>query len=396
MFVKPFGGLEAKGTEIDRINCPPYDVVTLEEARKFSADPHSFMRVIRPDSIAKNGEDIYGIASKELKRFVDEGLFVKNEKPSLYIYSQKMGTHMQTGLVACVPANEYPEHIKRNELTRKAKEEERMHHILSTRAHTEHVFLMYSAVKEIKRLMRIDLANHLYHFKTVLPDTIQDVYRIDDEHLIADITDAFKNVDAFYIADGHHRVAASVRVSQEIEGSGEWNYFMATIFPHDELKILGYHRIIKSINGISLSVFLKKVHDAGFEVKNNYGTIPQLSKHVIGMYVEGEWYELKVMNVDNSNPVNSLDVSILQERILDDILEIKDPRTDPNIDFIGGIIGANDLKAAIDSKEGKIAFYVHPIDVESVIEISDRKMIMPPKSTWFEPKLRSGFLVHPF
>ena len=395
MLVKPFGGLEAKSTEVERMNCPPYDVVDLEEAKKFSADTHSFMRIVRPDSIAKAGEDIYEIAAKELNRFIDEKLFIKNEKPSFYIYSQKMLSHVQTGLVACVPASSYPEHIKRHELTRKEKEDERMKHILATHAHTEHVFLMYKSQKEIKKLMRIDLGKHLYNFKTENPDTIHNLYRVEDSALIQDITHAFQNVDAFYIADGHHRASASVRVAAEMGGSGEWNYFMATIFPHDELQILGYHRIVKSIDG-SESDFLRKIKDAGFDVKKTYNKPPELSKHTIGMYMEGEWYSLRAMDVDESDLINALDVSILQERILDNILGIKDPRTDSKLDFIGGVNGFEDLKKAVDAKEYKVAFYMHPTEVGSVIEVADKNMIMPPKSTWFEPKLRSGFLVHTF
>jgi uncharacterized protein (DUF1015 family) len=395
MLVKPFGGLEAKSTEVERMNCPPYDVVDLEEAKKFSADTHSFMRIVRPDSIAKAGEDIYEIAAKELNRFIDEKLFIKNEKPSFYIYSQKMLSHVQTGLVACVPASAYPEHIKRHELTRKEKEDERMKHILATHAHTEHVFLMYKSQKEIKKLMRIDLGKHLYNFKTENPDTIHNLYRVEDSALIQDITHAFQNVDAFYIADGHHRASASVRVAAEMGGSGEWNYFMATIFPHDELQILGYHRIVKSIDG-SESDFLRKIKDAGFDVKKTYNKPPELSKHTIGMYMEGEWYSLRAMDVDDSDLINALDVSILQERILDNILGIKDPRTDSKLDFVGGVNGFEDLKKAVDAKEYKVAFYMHPTEVGSVIEVADKNMIMPPKSTWFEPKLRSGFLVHTF
>ncbi len=395
MFVKPFGGLEAKSTEVDRMNCPPYDVVSLEEAKQFSVDPHSFMRVVRPDAISKEGENIYEVAAKEFNRFINEKLFVKNEKPSFYIYSQKMPSHTQTGLIACVPASAYPQHIKRHELTRKEKEDERMKHILATHAHTEHVFLMYRAIKEIKKLMRVDLGNHLYNFKTKNPDTIHDVYRIEDNTMIEDIAQSFQEVDSFYIADGHHRASASVKVAQQIGGDGEWNYFMATIFPHDELQILGYHRIVKDLNGNG-SEFLKKIKDAGFDVKKTYEMPPKLSKHIMGMYMEGEWYMLKAVDVDDSDPISALDVSILQERILDNILDIKDPRTDPKLGFIGGVNGFADLKKAVDSNECKVAFYMHPTDVESVMEVADKNMIMPPKSTWFEPKLRSGFLVHTF
>ncbi|HEU23752.1 MAG: DUF1015 domain-containing protein [Mesoaciditoga sp.] len=390
MIVRPFGGLEAKSTEINRINCPPYDVVDFKEAKDFAKDPHSFMRIVRPDAIAKEGENIYDLAAKELKRFVDEGLLIRNERPSLYIYVQKTASHTQTGVMACVQASDYPEKIKRHELTRKEKEEERMKHILTTRAHTEQVFLMYRSKKEIKKLMRSDLATHLYKFTTENPATIHDLYRIEDSVLVDDIIEAFKSVEAFYIADGHHRAAASVRAASEIGGSGEWNYFMATIFPHDELEILGYHRIIKK--SIDTSKLIKSLKEANFEVTKR-STIPSVAPHVIGMY-NGEWYELKAKVVDE-DPVRSLDVSILQERVLDPLFGIKDPRTDPDIEFVG-MAGPKELQKIVDDERGKIAFYMYPTSVESVINVADSGMIMPPKSTWFEPKLRSGLVVHTF
>ncbi|BBJ27785.1 DUF1015 domain-containing protein [Athalassotoga saccharophila] len=391
MIVRPFGGLEAKSTEINRINCPPYDVVDLEEAKSFAKDSHSFMRIVRPDAIAKDGDDIYDLASKELKRFVDEGLLVRNERPVIYIYVQKTSSHTQSGIVGCVQTSDYPQKIKRHELTRKEKEEERMKHILTTRAHTEQVFLMYRSKKEIKKLMRSDLSTHLYNFTTDKPSTIHDLYRIEDQALIADIIEAFKSVDAFYIADGHHRAAASVRVASEIGGMGEWNYFMATIFPHDELEILGYHRIIKK--DIDTSKLMKSLREANFEVTKRNG-IPSIAPHIIGMY-NGEWYKLRARDVDESDPIRSLDVSILQDRVLGPLFGIKDPRTDPDIEFMG-MAGPKELQKIVDAGKAKIAFYMYPTSVESVINVADSGMIMPPKSTWFEPKLRSGLVVHTF
>ncbi len=391
MIVRPFGGLEAKSTEIKRINCPPYDVVDLEEAKNFAQDPYSFMRIVRSDAIAKEGENIYDLASRELKRFINEGLLVRNEKPALYIYVQKTSSHTQTGIVGCVQASDYPQKIKRHELTRKEKEEERMKHILATRAHTEHVFLMYKSKKEIKKLMRSDLAVHLYNFETDKPATVHDFYRIEDPALIDDIIEAFKSVNAFYIADGHHRTAASVRVAKELGGAGEWNYFMATIFPHDELEILGYHRIIKK--DIEASKLIKFLKEANFEITKG-NTIPSVALHTIGMY-NGEWYELKAKDIDESDPVKSLDVSILQERVLDPLFGIKNPRTDPDIEFIG-MAGPKELQKIVDNGKAKIAFYMYPTSVESVISVADSGMIMPPKSTWFEPKLRSGLVLHTF
>ena len=391
MMVRPFGGLEAKNSLIDRINCPPYDVVDLEEAKSFARDPYSFMRVIRPDAIATENEDIYDLAHKELKRFVDEGLLLKKTENVLYIYAQKTRSHLQTGLIGCVETFDYPQKIKRHELTRKEKEEERMRHILATHAHTEQVFLMYRSQKEIKKLIRKDLSTHLFSFKTDDPETFHDLYRVEDHELIEDIIEAFKTVESFYIADGHHRAAASVRAAEQIGGQGEWNYFMATIFPHDELEILGYHRIVKKSK--DASKLLSSLKAAGFEVTKRHNP-PSLAAHTIGMY-NGEWYELKIKDIDESDPIKSLDVSLLQERVLEPIFEIKDPRTDPDIEFMGRV-GPRELESIVNSGKAKIAFYMYPTSVESVMRVADDGLIMPPKSTWFEPKLRSGLVVHTF
>ncbi len=396
MIVKPFGGLEANTSEVERISCPPYDVVSLEEAKAFAKDPHSFMRVVRSDAIVRNGEDVYEIASKELKRFVDDGLLLKNKKPAFYIYSQMMGNHSQTGIIACVSSKEYPEKIKRHELTRKEKEDERLNHILATHAHTGQVFLMYRSQLAIKKLMNTDMAKLLYNVKTKAPETIHKIYKIEDERLMDEIVSAFSELNAFYIADGHHRAAASVRAAKKIGGEGEWNYFMATIFPHDELQIMGNHRIVKTLGKIGVEKFLINVKSAGFDVKCTYNEVPEISLHVMGMYLDGKWYKIKAKDVDNSDLIERLDVQILQRRILEPVFDIKDPRTNPDLTFIGGTYGAMDLKKAVDSGEGKVAFLMYPTQVEDVINVADANLIMPPKSTWFEPKLRSGFVVHDF
>jgi|UniRef100_A0A7V3RDJ5 uncharacterized protein (DUF1015 family) len=396
MLVKPFGGLEAKGSEVERINCPPYDVVTLEEAKEFAKDPHSFMRIVRSDSIAKKDEDIYEVAAKELKRFVDEGILIKNQKPVFYIYSQKMGNHIQKGLIATVSSDEYPQKIKRHELTRKEKEDERLKHILATRAHTGQVFLMYRAKNEIKQIINAGMTKLIYDVKTKNPDVQHKIYRIDDGKLIDEIISAFDGVNAFYIADGHHRAAASVRASKEIGGKGEWNYFMATIFPHDELQIMGYHRSIKTLGSMDKDTFIRKMKSNNFSVKCTYDEVPKTAFHKIGMYIGGEWYEIVPLDANDSDPIERLDVQILQKRVFEPILGINDPRVDPNLSFLGGIHGPEELKKDVDSKNNAIAFLMNPTRVEDVMDVADADLIMPPKSTWFEPKLRSGFVLHTF
>ncbi len=395
MFVKPFDALRANEKEVEIVQCPPYDVVDRDEAKKTAETPHSFMRVIRPDVVASQNENIYETAAKELEKLVREGAFVRHGKPAFFIYSQTMGEHVQTGLIACVSADDYPLRIKRHELTRVEKEEERTKHITTTRAHTGQVFLTFRADDTVKRLLSPENGRMLYDVKTKNPDVSHRIYAVDDEKTISEVQKAFEKVESFYIADGHHRAAASVRAAKEFGGEGEWKYFMATIFPHDELKLLGYHRLIRDL-GMDSETFIERLKEAGFDVIRMNGTVEPREPHRFGMYLDGKWYELRAMNVDETDPVKRLDVSIMQERILDPILNVKDPRTDPRIDFLGGIHGTSSLQMKVDGGEYVLAFVMYPTKMEDVMDVSDAELIMPPKSTWFEPKLRSGFLIHTF
>ena len=396
MIVKPFKALRPVKEYAERVQCPPYDVVSLNEAKKAVKDPYSFMSVIRPDAVAKEGESIYEVASMELKRLVEKKVLTRHEKPAFYMYSQMMNDHSQNGLVACVDTSEYPERIKRHELTRADKEEERTKHMLSTRANTGQVFLTYKSVDGIKKLLDPTKANLLYEVKSENPEVIHRVYSVDDPMLIDEITKAFSAIPAFYIADGHHRASASARVSKEIGGNGEWNYFMATIFPHDELNLMGYHRIVKDLNDMSAQDFLARVKIAGFDVSAVSNVVEPAATHHFGMYLNGRWYELRALDVEESDPIKRLDVSILQERILSAIFAITDPRTDPKIGFVGGIHGVNSLQSFVNSGKYAVAFALYPTQIEDVMNVADANLFMPPKSTWFEPKLRSGLLVHTF
>ncbi len=395
MKVKPFDALRPSIEEFESVQCPPYDVVSFDEAKKLSKDPRSFIRVVRPDVIA-NREDIYEVAARELNRLVEEGILVHHGKPAFYIYSQTMGDHTQTGLVACVAASDYPQRIKRHELTRIEKEEERTKHILKTRAHTGQVFLTYKATPEIKELIKTENGTLLYELETHNPKVVHKIYSIDDLHLLEKIQSAFEKIPAFYIADGHHRAAASARAANKLSGDGEWKYFMATIFPHDELQLMGYHRVVKDLNGMSVDDFIARLKVVGFDVIQVSKKVEPTAAHHFGMYLHAKWYELRAYNVDESNPINRLDVSILQERVLGPILEISDPRTNPRIDFVGGIYGAETLQSLVNSGKYAVAFALYPTDIKDVMDVADADLFMPPKSTWFEPKLRSGLLVHKF
>ncbi len=395
MKVKPFNALRPSIEEFERVQCPPYDVVSFDEAKKLSKDSRSFIRVVRPDVVA-NREDIYEVAARELNRLVEEGILTHHGKPAFYIYSQTMGDHTQTGLVACVAASDYPQRIKRHELTRIEKEEERTKHILKTRAHTGQVFLTYKATPQTKELIKTENGTLLYELKTHNPEVVHKIYSIDDPHLLEKIQSAFEKIPAFYIADGHHRAAASVRAANKLSGDGEWKYFMATIFPHDELQLMGYHRVVKDLNGMSADDFIARLKVVGFDVIQVSKKVEPAAVHHFGMYLHAKWYELRARNVDESNPINRLDVSILQERVLGPILEISDPRTNPRIDFVGGIYGAETLQSLVNSGKYAVAFALYPTDIKDVMDVADAELFMPPKSTWFEPKLRSGLLVHKF
>jgi uncharacterized protein (DUF1015 family) len=398
MIVRPFKSLRPDPKYVERVQCPPYDVVNEEEAKEYVKDPYSFMSVIRPDVVAQKDESIYEVAARELKRLISEKVLVRDEKPKFYLYSQIMGTHTQTGLVACVAAKEYPEKIKRHELTRTDKERERMNHILATRANTGQVFLTFrNETSDLKNLLDVKNGKLLYEVKSKNPDVTHRVYSIEDDEMIENIEKAFKEVPAFYIADGHHRAAASARVSKELGGEGEWNYFMATIFPHDELQLMGYHRVVKDLNGLTTKEFLDALQRANFDVAEvDGGIVKPKAPHHFGMYLNGSWYELRATNVNESDPIERLDVSILQNRVLDPILGIKNPRTDSRIDFVGGIRGIQYLKVLVDNEDYVLAFALYPTRIEDVMEVADANLFMPPKSTWFEPKLQSGLLIHTF
>ena len=397
MIVRPFKALRPDPKYVERVQCPPYDVVTKEEAKKYTEDPYSFMSVIRPDAIAKEDENIYEVAARELKKLVREKVLIRDEKPLFYLYSQTMGQHTQTGLVACVAAKEYPKKIKRHELTRTDKERERIKHILATRANTGQVFLTFRSDDNLKKAINVENGRLLYEVKSKKPDVIHRIYSIEDESDIKRIEEVFDDVPAFYIADGHHRASASVQVSKEFNGEGEWNYFMATIFPHDELQLMGYHRVVKDLNGMSKEEFLERLKKANFDVcEVNSSVVEPKAVHHFGMYLDGKWYELKAIDVNEKDPIKKLDVSILQERVLSPLLGIENPRTDSRIDFVGGIRGIPYLKSLVDNENYAVAFALYPTRIEDVMEVADADLFMPPKSTWFEPKLQSGLLIHTF
>ncbi|MGH2331936.1 MULTISPECIES: DUF1015 domain-containing protein [Thermoanaerobacter] len=409
--VKPFKAIRPVPGLADKIASLPYDVVNTEEARNLAKDnPYSFLHVDRAEidlapSINPYNGIVYEKARENFDRMLKKGLLIKDNDENYYIYREIMNGRSQVGLVAAVSIDEYLEGIiKKHELTLPEKEQDRINHMDYCDAHTSPVFLTYKANQELKKLLNswMESKEPIYDF-TSEDEIRHTVWIIDDKTLIDKITSVFKEIGYLYIADGHHRAAASVKVglkrreqNPDYKGDEEFNYFLAVLVPHDEVFIMPYNRVVKDLNGYSESEFIEKLKEK-FEIEkcNEGQPFNPSQKHTFGMYLSGNWYKLtaKEGTFNPSDPIESLDVSILQKNLLDPILGIKDPRTDKRIDFVGGIRGLEELERRVN-EDMKVAFSMHPTTVEDLIAVADAGMIMPPKSTWFEPKLRSGLFIH--
>ncbi len=402
--IKPFKILHPKKEFVEEISCPPYDVVNRKEAELYAKNPISFMHVIRAEVDMKDEtENVYKKAKENLDKLVSGEYLLEEKDPVFYIYRQKMGNFTQTGLVACVSVKEYDRNIiKKHELTRQEKEDDRTNHILSLKANTGPVFLTYPGEegKEDFFDKLVDNKNPLYDFKDE-NEVIHTIYRIDDTNVIEQIKREFEKIPYLYIADGHHRAAAASRVAGIMGGDSdydpekEYNYFLSVIFPSAQLNIMDYNRIVKDLNSHSIDKFLKEVGEL-FEIyKEDFDGKPD-KKHHFGMYLNEQWHLLipKKGTYNSKDPILSLDVSILQNNLLNPILGIRDPRKDERIDFVGGIKGTKELKKLVDSGKYKVAFSLFPTSIYELMDVADSGKTMPPKSTWFEPKLRSGLFIH--
>jgi uncharacterized protein (DUF1015 family) len=407
--LKPFKAFRPKPELAAQVASVPYDVINTAEARQLSAgNPYSFLHVGRPEIDLPEGTDIhadevYAMGVRNLRRLIQEGTLQHEAEPCLYIYQQRMGDHVQAGLVGLCSVKEYEEGaIKRHEYTRKDKEDDRTRHVTEQAANAEPVFLCYRAVPYIDSLVdKIRATAPIYD--VVTPDGIgHTVWVVSHETHIYTLNHLFDAVPALYIADGHHRTAAAIRYGQarraaNPEGTGDESYegFMAVVFPHDQLKIMDYNRIVKDLNGLSSEAFLAKVAEK-FAVAPSTERSPKAAAS-FGMYLDGKWYSLtaKPGSFPADDPVRSLDVSILQENLLAPVLGIQDPRTDTRIDFIGGIRGMDELERRVQGGY-KVAFSLFPTSLDQLMAVADAGQIMPPKSTWFEPKLRSGLLVRTY
>ncbi|MDK2900378.1 MAG: hypothetical protein PWQ45_917 [Thermosipho sp. (in: thermotogales)] len=410
MVVRPFRGLRPRKDMIDKVAAKPYDVVSTEEARKEAErNPYTFYKVTRPEinfdgEVDTHSDEVILKGKEVLENFQKEGVMILEDKPAIYVYKEEWKGYSQIGIYATFSTQEYREgKIKKHELTRKDKEDERARHVKLMQAHTGPVFLMYRSRPEIDQLIIKHTTKEPEYDYTDESGIHHTLWVVKDENEIKEIVDAFKNVDAFYIADGHHRAAAAARAAEELAkenpnhtGEEEYNFFLAVLFPHSQLHILDYNRVVKDLNGNSKEEFLKKI-SAKFDIEDapNSPFKPE-KKHEFGMYLDGKWYKLsaKEGTFDKNDVVSSLDVAILQNNLLNPILGIENPRTDKRINFVGGIKGVEELQRLVDSGEYTVAFALYPTSIEELLQVADEGKIMPPKSTWFEPKLKSGIIVH--
>jgi uncharacterized protein (DUF1015 family) len=380
----------------------PYDVLNSTEAREAAKDnPHSFLHVTKseidlPETTDIHSAAVYEKAKENLERFINEGTLVQEEKACYYIYQLTMNGRSQTGLVAVSSVEDYHQNlIKKHEFTRPEKEKDRIDHMYTIKAQTGNVFLAMRDVPALNQLMQAQKQKSpLYDF--VAEDGVRHcIWVVNEDSSIEAITHLFRDqVPCTYIADGHHRAASAAKVSAALPQHSAARYFLTTIFPASELAILDYNRVIKDLNGHSAASFIEKLRE-DFLLQPSDKAVRPSKLHEFGMYLEGRWYCLQAKDgTYSTDPIGVLDVTILTQRILEKRLGITDQRTDTRIDFVGGIRGLQELEKRVDSKEMQVAFSLYPVSIEQLFAIADSGEVMPPKSTWFEPKLRDGLLTH--
>ncbi len=405
--IKPFSAYRPRKDIVSRVAALPYDVYNRAEAKKVVADnPLSFLRIDRAeasfdDSVDMYAPCVYEKAKELLDNMIANGEYIKDSQDIYYIYALTMDGRKQTGIVACASIDDYEKGvIKKHENTREDKELDRIAHVDTCNAQTGPIFLAYRAQADIDGVVeRICTQQPEYSF-TSEDGISHTVWLIDKPSDIAAVKNGFEKLSQIYIADGHHRAASAVKVglkrrseNPSHQGTEEYNYFLSVLFPHNQLKILPYNRVIRDLNGYSADEFLSKLETCFDVVKADEAFAPS-EKGTYGMYLEGQWYKLSVKaEYLSEDPVAGLDVSVLQDNVLGPILGIEDPRTDKRIDFVGGIRGLSELERRV-SLDMKLAFSMYPTSIEELFSVADANMLMPPKSTWFEPKLRSGIFIH--
>lgn len=408
--LKPFKGLRPPKDIVKDLASRPYDVLNSAEARQEAeGNPHSFLRVVKPEiELPENtdlySQQVYDKAVENFKKFRDNGWLKQDETANYYVYAQTWGEKIQYGIVGCAGVEDYlNEVIKKHELTRPDKEEDRMKHVRYVNANAEPVFFSYPAVAEIDKIVaEATAAATLYDF--MADDGFgHKFWVIDNRETVKNLEQLFANVPAFYVADGHHRTAAAALVGDEKRkqnpnhtGDEEYNFFMAVLFPDNQLTIIDYNRVVKDLNGLSKEELMTRLEEVFVLTAKGKEEYKPNRLHNFSMYIDGQWYELQAKEgtYDDNDPIGVLDVTILSSHVLDNILGIKNLRTDKRIDFVGGIRGLGELKKRVDSGEMEVAFALYPVTMKQLIDIADTGNIMPPKTTWFEPKLRSGLVIH--
>lgn len=408
--IKPFKGIRPPAAYAKEVAARPYDVLNSAEAQA-EAGEKSLLHITKPEIdfdpiIDEHTQQAYDKAVENFKQWKEKGWLIQDGEEKYYIYAQTMDGRTQYGLVAAAYSGDYTDgKIKKHELTRPDKEEDRMIHVRIQNANIEPVFFSYQAVPEMDQIVNRIVASQapIYDFVADGDGFGHQFWVIDDPKTNARITEIFSQIPALYVADGHHRTAAAARVGEEKQknnpnhtGDEEYNFFLTVIFPDDQLKIIDYNRVVKDLNGLTPMELLEKLKE-NFTVTNLGKEIYTPEKlHDFSMYLDGSWYKLetKAGRYDDNDPIGVLDVTILSNLVLDQLLGIKDLRTDKRIDFVGGIRGLSELQKRVDSGEMAVAFALYPVSMKQLIDIADTGNIMPPKTTWFEPKLRSGLVIH--
>lgn len=402
--IKPFHALRPKPELAQHVASKPYDVLNSEEARAEAKDnPFSFLHITKseidlPEGTPLHSQDVYNKAKENLLKFINKDeILSREEKPCYYIYQLKMHGQSQTGLVCVSSVQDYfDDTIKKHEFTRPEKEKDRIDHMLTIEAQTGNVFLAYRDVMEVNALINGWKTTQKPVYDFTASDGVQHtIWIIDRDIVINSITELFNtNVPFTYIADGHHRAASAAKVSKQFPDREDAKYFLTTIFPASQLTILDYNRVVKDLHGSTAAKFISRLQDDFFITLSPEPVKPS-QLHEFGMYLEGQWYILVARKDTYGNdPVAVLDITILSRNILEKLLGIKDQRTDKRIDFVGGIRGLKELEKKVNSGEMKIAFSLYPVTIGQLFAIADSGRVMPPKSTWFEPKLRDGLLTH--
>ena len=405
---RPFRAIRPKKDYAEKVASRPYDVLNSEEAKiEAAGNEFSFLRVIKPEidcggDLNPYSEEVYQKGKQNLESLRSSGVLFQENDPCFYVYRLTMDGRTQTGIVGCCDYEEYYEgKIKKHELTRTAKEEDRDRHVETQNANDEPVFFSYRGVDRIDALIE-ELIDSNFEYDFHAEDGIRhQLWVVDDADIIAEISTIFESVPALYVADGHHRTAAAARVgldrkssNSQHNGQEEYNFFMAVLFSDSQLKIFDYNRVVRDLNGLTTQEFVESLKGS-FEVVQLENAETPCRKGIFSMYLSGTWYSLSAKNLNFSgNPVQDLDVSLLSEKILDPILGVTDLRNDQRIDFVGGIRGLCELEKRVDSGEMAVAFALFPVSMGELLDVADAGEIMPPKTTWFEPKLRSGLFIH--